>query len=334
MKVLVVGGAGYLGSVLCRDLLDKGYEVRVLDNLTYGFWGVYDLISNPDFEFITGDIRNLKSVMEAVKGVDAVIHLAGIVGDPASALSPEDTVEINHLSTQVIAEVCKYYNVERFIFASTCSVYGDSDTQGLLTEESLTNPLSLYAEMKLMSEKAIMEKANSIFSPTILRMGTLYGVSQRMRFDLVVNLFAINAVINRKLTLFGGEQKRCFCHVKDASDAYISCLESPIEKVNNQIFNVSTENLRIIDLAREVVERVHGAVLTIDEKKVDARSYITSSEKIRDLLDWSPVNNISGFVDEMIGAGDEWKDFNENPIYSNYEYLKLKGLTKIDAWEN
>ena len=238
-KVLVVGGAGYLGSVLCRKLLDMDYRVRVLDNLIFGDHGITELYPHPKFEFINGDMRNIQTVMNAVKGTDAVIHLAAIVGDPASALDPQETIEVNYLGTRLLAEICRYSQVNRFIFASTCSVYGASiNPNTKINEKSQLNPVSLYAEMKLKSEQGILELADENFSPTILRMATLYGLSPRMRFDLVVNLLTAKAGSDKKITIFGGDQWRPLLHVKDAADAYIRCLDMPIHQIGGDILNV------------------------------------------------------------------------------------------------
>ncbi|MCJ7696957.1 MAG: NAD-dependent epimerase/dehydratase family protein, partial [Thermoplasmata archaeon] len=227
-RILVVGGAGYLGGILCRKLLNCGYCVRVLDNLMYGDDGIKHIYHHHGFEFINGDIRDLRTVVKAINDVDAVIHLAAIVGDPASALDPRETIEINYLSSIILAEVCKQSQINRFIFASTCSIYGASESGKMLNETSKLNPVSLYAEMKLKSEQGILSMEDDNFSPTVLRMGTLFGVAPRMRFDLVINILCAKAIMERKFAVFGGSQWRAFCHVEDAAEAYITCLEAPI----------------------------------------------------------------------------------------------------------
>ncbi len=326
-RILVIGGAGYLGSVLCRKLLINGYRVRVLDCLMYGDKGIRDLYNNPNFEFKKGDIRDIQTVVESLKNVDGVIHLAAIVGDPASSIKPEETVEINYLATKILLWVCKYHKVKRFIFASTCSVYG-SNTEELLTETSETLPLSLYSEMKLKSENEILKMDNDTFSPCILRMATLYGQSSRMRFDLVINWFIMNAIKKKEFSLFGGNQERCFCHIEDAADAYIKCLETPLDIISGEILNVSSDNLKIIELGNKIIENVPDADMIIKEKEIDNRSYSTSNKKIMNMIGWKPSMSIDDFIDYMKRHSRIWNDY-ESPSYNNYEYLKRIGLREI-----
>lgn len=299
-KVLLIGGAGYLGSVLCRKLLSQGYQVRVLDNLTYGDWGIRELYEKKNFEFLKGDIRNISEVVEAIKGVDAVVHLAAIVGDPACSKNPEETIEINHLATKMLAETCKYFQVNRFIFASTCSVYGKSQTpQGILTEESSLNPVSLYAETKIECERSILETMDENFSPTIFRMATLYGYSPNMRFDLAINLMTAKALFDKKITIFGGEQWRPWLELEDAATAYINCLEAPIEKVRGEIFNVLSENYRIIEVGRKINSVFPQAKLELDKRKTDNRDYNVSFDKISRILNFQPKKEMTDGVVEI-----------------------------------
>ena len=327
-KVLVIGGAGYLGAILCQKLLEKGYMVRVLDNLTYGDDGIKDLYEHPKFGFIKGDMRNLQIVMECLKRMDAVIHLAAIVGDPASALNPQETIEINYLSTRMIAEACKYYQINRFIFASTCSVYGVSLTpETRLNEESALNPVSLYAAMKLKSEKGILELEDENFSPTILRMATLYGLSPRMRFDLVVNLLTAKAAIDKKIPLFGGEQWRPNLHVMDAAEAYIKCLEAPMNKIGGEIFNLGSndQNYQIKELGEIIHSMIPNAEIITDEENVDSRDYNVAFDKINKALNYKTNHTIEDGVVEIRDAIEKGivKDYNDDK-YSNYKFLLME----------
>jgi nucleoside-diphosphate-sugar epimerase/CBS domain-containing protein len=327
-KVLVIGGAGYLGSILCRKLLEKGYMVRVLDNLMYGDDGIKDLYSHSKFELIKGDMRNLQIVMKCLKRMDAVIHLAAIVGDPASALNPQETIEINYLSTKLIAEVCKYYQINRFIFASTCSVYGVSSTpETRINEESPLNPVSLYAEMKLKSEKGILELMDENFSPTILRMATLYGLSPRTRFDLIVNLLTAKAVIDQKITIFGGEQWRPNLHVKDAAEAYIKCLEAPINKIRGEIFNVGSndQNYQIKEIGNMINLIITEAEIITDKENVDRRDYNVAFDKIKKVLNYKTKYTIKNGVTDIRDAikNGSVKDYTDVK-YSNYNFLQEK----------
>jgi len=328
-KVLIIGGAGYLGSILCRRLLEGNYVVRVLDNLMYGDIGVKDLYANPKFELIEGDIRNLQVVMPCLREIDAVIHLAAIVGDPASALNPQETIEINYLSTKLIAEACKYYQINRFVFASTCSVYGVSSTpEERLNEASALNPVSLYASMKIKSEEGIIELLDENFSPTILRMATLYGLSPRMRFDLIVNLLSAKAIVDKKITIFGGEQWRPNLHVRDAAEAFVKCLEEPIATIKGQIFNVAAneQNYQIKEIGEKIHKVVPDAKVLIDRENVDRRSYRVSFDKIKLVLNYETNYTIEDAVAEIRDAIKEKvvQDYTYDG-YSNYRYLSEKG---------
>lgn len=320
-KILIIGGAGYLGSVLARRLLSKGYSVRVLDNVMYGGMGLAG-INSPNFEFINGDIRDIRTLVDAIKGVDAVVHLAAIVGDPASALSPEETLEVNYFATKAIVNICKYNQINRFLFASTCSVYG-AGSEAILTEDSDLVPLSLYANTKIESEKAILEEADENFSPTVFRMATLFGLSPRMRFDLVVNLFAAQSNFNKKINVFGGKQWRPHLHVQDAADAYIAALEAPIEKAKG-IFNVGGDalNARIIDLADIYKGLFPDVNININDAAADARDYRVSFNKIRDTLKFEPKISLLAGVSEIkkemdLGKFADW----DSETYNNIKYL-------------
>ncbi len=325
-KVLVVGGAGYLGSVLCHKLIEKEYNVKVLDNLTYGNHGIKDLYNHSKFEFIKGDMRNIQTVVDAVKDVDAVIHLAAIVGDPASALNPKETLEINYFGAKMLAEVCKYGQVNRFIFASTCSVYGaSSNLDTKINENSAVKPVSLYAEMKLKSEEGILGLADENFSPTILRMGTLYGLSPRMRFDLVVNILTMKALMENKIRIFGGEQWRPNLHVSDACNAYIKCLEEPMNVVRGEIFNVGSndENYKIIEIGEMIKSLIPETKMIVDKKDIDERDYNVSFDKIRKALGYSTSNTVTDGIEEIKESVSDgkFKDY-ANPKYSNYKFLQ------------
>ena len=270
MKVLVTGGAGYLGSILSRKLLDNGYQVRVIDALWYGQDPISECLKNENFELVNADIRNLMVTVKSMKGIDAVVHLASIVGMPASSIEPRTSEEINYLATKNIAELCQLHGIETYIFASTCSVYG-SQPNSLITEKSAVSPLDFYAKQKFFSERAIgwLNRA-----PTILRFGTLFGVSPRMRFDLVINLFAVQALTEGKITVFGGEQYRPFLHVDDAADSILFSLEKNLTGT----YNVISENMTILDAAKKI-SALTGCEISISQENEDKRNYKVSSEK-------------------------------------------------------
>jgi len=232
--VLVIGGAGYIGSVLCRKLLRSGYRVRVLDTLTYGDAGIEELRTDDFFTLIEGDMRSIETIMLAIDGADAVMHLGAIVGEPATEIDPRRTLELNYHATKLVADICKYHQINRFVFASTCSTYGKQDGE-LADETSELNPVSLYARTKIRSEEALLDMATDNFSPTIIRMATVYGLSPRMRFDLVVNILSAKAHFEDEIPIFGGDQYRPNVHVRDAAQAYVDCLETPIEDVGGEV---------------------------------------------------------------------------------------------------
>ena len=324
-RILVVGGAGYLGSVLCPYLLSKGYTVCILDNLTYGDAGIKNIYHYKNFEFTYGDMRDMKTVMRAIKDVDAVIYLAAIVGDPACDLDPEETIKSNYLATKLFAEVCKYSQINRFIFASTCSVYGAAEPGKMLTETSKLNPVSLYAQMKLKSEHGLLELEDDNFSPTILRMGTLFGSSPRMRFDLVVNILTIKALKEHQFKIFGGNQWRALCSVDDASDAYIRCLESPIKEVKGQVFNISTSNMQIKQIGDIVHKILPDAQMIIEKDKEDARNYCVSSDKAQRILDFEGLDEVE---DAVIDIKLKVKNTNAFEDYLNKKYSNVAFLRK------
>jgi nucleoside-diphosphate-sugar epimerase len=325
-SVLIIGGAGYIGSVLSRQLLAEGYRVRVLDNLTYGDHGVADLYDRDGFTLVEGDMRSIETVVEAIEGVDAVIHLGALVGDPASAIEPQKTLELNYHSVRLAASICKHHQINRFVFASTCSVYGESERpDDLLTETSPTNPVSLYGRSKLESEQAVLEMEDENFSPTVFRMATVYGLSPRMRFDLVVNVLSAKAQTEGTVPVFGGDQYRPNVHVADAARAYVDCLETPIDTVSGEVYNVGSnaQNHRILEVGRIVESCFPEATLDHQPEKEDDRTYQVEFTKIRDELGYEPERTIEDACREIREAFESGR-FDDYPAskYSNYQTLQ------------
>jgi len=315
-KILIAGGAGYLGSILVRKLLEMNYKVRVLDTLIFGDEPIKELLNNQNFELVKGDIRNIETISNALKEVDAVIHLAAVVGDPACKQEPQETIEINYLATKIFAEACKYHQINRFIFASTASVYGIKE--GLVNEKVAPNPVSLYARSKLKSEEGILSLVDENFSPTILRMGTLYGLSPRMRFDLVVNVLTMKAVTERKIKIFGGKQWRPLVHVADAAEAYIRCLEAPIEKVKGQIFNIGSneQNYQIYQLGEFVKEEMPEIIIETVPTDSDLRDYYQDNSKFNDMFGYKVRYTVKDAINEIKKAIEE--GIIRNPLDSKY----------------
>ncbi len=329
-NVLVVGGAGYVGSALLPKLLARGYHVRLLDLLFFGTDPIADLLCHPNLEVIKGDFRQTHQVIEAMDGVDAVIHLGALVGDPACAVDEALTIEVNLTATRMIAAASKSLGVRRFIFASTCSVYGTGDH--LLTEASALSPVSLYACTKIAAEKAVRDMADQHFAPTFLRFGTIYGLSGRTRFDLVINLMTAKALIDGEITVFGGDQWRPFLHVDDAARAILRTLEAPLPLVHTQVFNVGSDeqNLQIIDAAQVVHSAVQTARLVIQGSHADCRNYRVDFAKIRKVLDFAPRWRIQNGVQQVMNAihSGQIRDYRE-ARYSNVKSLVEDGIADL-----
>ena len=271
MRILLTGGAGYLGSVLTRKLLTNGHHVRILDNFLFGKGSLKDIQENKKLELVTGDIRDLSIVGKSLKNIDAVIHLASIVGTQSAELDSKVSTEINFMATRNIAELCKIYKIKQFIFASTCSVYG-AQPDRLIAENSEVDPMDSYGLSKFQSERAILQTYDY---PTILRLGTLFGASHRMRFDLAINLFIAQAMNKEKLTVFGGEQWRPFLHVDDAAEAFSFAVENKMEG----IYNVVWKNLTINQMAKDV-KKLFPSQVELSKDIVDKRDYRVSGKKL------------------------------------------------------
>lgn len=217
MKVLVTGVAGYIGSVLTTQLLAQGYEVLGIDSLMFGGDAIIGFYNNPKFSFVKADIRDIEQVKPHLQDVDAIVHLAAIVGDPACAKQPELAESTNWTGSKALLEAAhQQNNIKRFIFASTCSNYGKMEGDELITEESPLRPVSLYAQLKVKFEKHLLEgDYRDDFVPTALRFSTVYGLSPRIRFDLTVNEFTRDVALGRELIIFGEQFWRPYCHVND-----------------------------------------------------------------------------------------------------------------------
>jgi nucleoside-diphosphate-sugar epimerase len=283
-NVLVVGGAGYIGSVLVRRLMEGGYKVRVLDLLPLGDAPIASLLDDPGFDLQKADFRHVASVVRAVQDMDAVIHLGGIVGDPACNLDSKMTLEINVAATDLLRNVSSGQGIQRFLFASSCSVYGARDY--LLDEKSAPEPISLYACTKLDSERIIFQKRSPDFAPTVLRLGTAFGWSYRPRLDLVVNLLTAKAIFERRLLIFNRTQWRPFVHVEDIARAFIACLRAPNSRVAYEIFNVGSNDLNstLGDLASRVQAQVPDVEIVYVDNASDHRNYRVNFSKVSDVL--------------------------------------------------
>lgn len=301
---LVTGGAGYIGSGLVDLLLTNGHSVRVLDRLMYGSDPIQEFRTNPRFELIEGDVADISKLTQAMQGTSAIVHLAGLVGDPACAVDSKFTRQMNVISTQLVKDVAQSLGVHRFIFASSCSVYGVSDKE--VKENDPLNPVSLYAQTKIDSEQELLASARDDFFVTILRFATVFGHSRRPRFDLVANLFTAQAMNEGLITVVGPSQWRPFIHVNDLARAVLMTLEADPATVQGQIFNVGdkNQNLTILQLAeyvKAVTERFDRKVeISVREQKAnDLRNYAASFEKIRKTLGFEAATSMEAGITEM-----------------------------------
>jgi nucleoside-diphosphate-sugar epimerase len=336
-KVLLIGGAGYIGSSLVQKLLEAGYKVRLLDLFMYGKEPLGESVKHRDLELVEGDFRQADKVVAAMRDVGAVIHLGGLVGDPACALDERLTLEINLVATRLIAQVAKGEGVKRFVFASTCSVYGACD--GILDESSQLNPVSLYARSKIASEQVLLDMRDDSFAPAILRFGTIFGLSGRTRFDLVVNLLTAKAVFDRRITLYGGDQWRPFVHVDDAALAVLTILQAPIDRVDGEVFNIGGDNLNYtLQQVGEIIQRmVPNSELVDLGANGDRRNYRVDFAKARLKLGFTPKWKLEQGIAQVINAIKEGvvQDYTLSR-YSNVKFLsheRIQFLGKDSGWE-
>ena len=322
-KILVTGGAGYVGSVLVRKLLEKHYSVRILDQLVFGKESIQDLLSHKNFDLMVGSIEDEYITNKSVQDIDTVVHLAGISNDPCCDLAPELTHKINYLGTKQLIDLSKQAGVKRFIFGSTASVYGASSDR-VVTEEFPTNPLSLYAKTKLECEKLVAEEQSDDFSTCSLRKSTVYGYSPRMRFDLVVNILTAMAIKEKKIMVNGGDQWRPHLHILDAANAYINCLESSADKIRGQIFNLGSENFMIRDVAN-LIKEIFPDIKVFESNTPDKRSYRASFDKIFNVLNFKPERTIKDGILDIKEAFDKGLIVN----YTDLNYYNIKRVMKL-----
>jgi nucleoside-diphosphate-sugar epimerase len=328
-KVLVVGGGGYVGCVLVNELLAKGYSVKVLDRLFFGRAPLEPYLDR--VELVLEDMRNVDESHLADCG--AVINIGGLSNDPTAEFNPAANEELNTTASIQVAEAAKRAGVSRLIFASTCSIYdrgvGEEARDMLMDEGDDVDPRAAYATSKLAAETAILAMAGDDFSPVSFRKGTIFGFSPRMRYDLVLNAFVKDALSKGKLTLhYGGAMWRPLIDVKDVARAYVMALESDVELIRGQIFNLAAGNFRISELALRAREALNGLGVDVD-LDVDfsyrlVRSYRVSSEKISRVLGFEPRVTIEESIAHMVEEIDRhgFSDFS-NPRYYNIEWMKL-----------
>jgi nucleoside-diphosphate-sugar epimerase len=319
MKVFVTGGAGYIGSILCRTLVEKGYTVTCLDRLFFGTDPIKDIMDK--INLLKGDIRWFDP--EILKGVNVVIDLASLSNDPSGELAPEKTLDINYKGRVRVAKLSKKYGVARYVLASTCSVYGFQE--GIITEESKLAPLTTYAKANVLAEKGVLPLADKSFTVTALRQATVYGFSPRMRFDLAINGMVLGFFKNGKIPIMrDGKQWRPFIHVKDTSNAFITVLESDPELVNGQIFNAGSnqQNFQIFDLAKLVAESIKLPFAYEWYGSPDHRSYRVNFSKTEKTLNFEPKNTPMEGAREVFDALKEGRLRADDPRTITVQWYK------------
>lgn len=329
--VFVPGGAGYVGAVLVPALLDAGYRVRVLDLYLYGHEPLAGVRGNPNLEEIVGDVRDPAAVRAAVRGCDAVIHLACISNDPSVELDPTLSQSVNFDSFGPLVRACKAAGVRRFVFASSGSVYGVSDSPDV-TEDHPLVPVSLYNKFKAMCEPVLLAERTADFVPVIVRPATICGYSPRQRLDLTVNILTSHAVNAGKITVFGGAQMRPNLHIADMVDLYQLLLTAPDDKVAGEIFNAGYQNYTVAETAeivRDVVGREmpeRGGVEIVTTPSDDIRSYRVNADKVKRVLGFVPKRTIEDAVGDLIRAfrAGRLPNAMTDPRYFNIRLMKEK----------
>jgi nucleoside-diphosphate-sugar epimerase len=314
-KILVTGGAGYIGSVLVRLLLKHNYKVRVLDSLLFGGESIVELLNDINFEFVKGDVRDEQVLKIALKNVDAVANLAAIVGDPSCAKQPELAREINFEAAKTMYNIANMLGVNRFIFASTCSNYGKmEDPDTFVDENSKLAPVSLYAETKVATENFLLNQPKeNRCKPTCLRFSTVYGLSPRMRFDLTVNEFTKELALGRELMIFGEQFWRPYSHVVDLSRSVLAVIEARGKKVDFNVFNVgnTNENYTKKMLVEEIVRQLPGSKVKYIQRNDDPRDYKVSFKKINEILGFETSRTVPEEITQIIKVVKE--GFFKNP---------------------
>jgi nucleoside-diphosphate-sugar epimerase len=303
--ILVTGGAGFLGSVLVNRLLQVSCSVRVLDSLRFGGGALLTSWNHPAFEFVHGDIRDEATVRRCMRGIDSVVHLAAIVGDPACARTPDEAQAVNVDATLLLFEESARANVSTFLLASTCSNYGVTGTADTLADENTDlAPLSLYARTKVQCEQMLLNGSSTQCpAVTALRLATLYGISQRMRFDLTVNDFAMQMATKKHLVVQAAETWRPYVHVADAARGICSLLAVP-EKTGGQVYNIGStcQNFTKAEIVTMVSQQVPEAEVEYRATTSDLRNYRVSFKKFENDLNFVPERRIPAAIADVVHA--------------------------------
>jgi len=306
-KILVTGATGYKGTVLVPKLLAKGYQVIALDTQWFGNF----LPEHSHLTVIKGDVRQTGDI--PLDGIDAIIHLASIANDPCGDLNPKLTWEVSALATMQLAERAKKSGVKQFIYASSGSVYGIKEEQQV-TEDLTLEPISEYNKTKMVAERVLLSYADDM-AVQIVRPATVCGISPRMRLDVSVNMLTMQALENKRITVFGGQQVRPNIHMDDITDLYIYMLENP-EKTQG-IFNAGFENISILDIANMVKDKINCEIVVTPSN--DPRCYRVNSDKLL-ATGFKPNKNVATAIDEIVNA------YQENQLKNEDRFHNLKWM--------
>lgn len=302
MRILVAGGAGYIGSVLTRQLLEKGHAVVVFDNLSLGGDAIIDLLSHKKFQLIPGDIRNRRQVKAALENVDCVVNLAALVGESSCNKDPKETNDINYKGAKHLCDLSKELGIKRFIQISTCSNYGISDTKHPATENSPLYSNSTYSKTKIAAEEYVIKHVSKKMTVCVLRLATAYGISPRMRFDTLVNEFVRDAHVDKKISIYQPHTWRSFIHVADIAQAIILCLTASTDKIHNQVFNVVNKNYQKQALVTFVKKYIPTCKMDITSTKAEIRDYNVDGGKIKKVLGFKAKISLENGMKEVLHA--------------------------------
>lgn len=322
-RVLVTGGAGYVGAVLVPKLLEAGYQVKVLDLYLYGRNVLDDVANHPGLEQIEGDIRDRALLEKSMPGCDAVIHLACISNDPSFELNPDLGKSINYDAFFDLVDVAKDSGVSRFVYASSSSVYGIKSDPNV-SEELPLEPLTDYSKYKALCEDVLLKAQAPSFTTVVIRPATVCGYSPRLRLDLTVNILTNFAVNKGQIVVFGGAQKRPNIHIDDMAELYVQMLSEPAERIAGKVFNVGYENHTVADIA-QMVGRVVGETKIVTQPTDDNRSYHISSEKIRRELGYEPKRSIEAAAKDLLEA------FKAGRIPNSFDDIRYYNIKTMQA---
>jgi len=305
-NILLIGGEGYIGNVISQKLLSKNYKIVSIDNLLYNNqFCVLNKIQSENYRFVYGDMLDTTTIDTLIDASDAVVLLAGLVGDPITKKYPEESALINNQGVKNVIDLCAKFNTKKFIFVSTCSNYGLIENNQLADENYKLNPLSLYAKSKVTAEKYILSLEDKTdMNPTILRFATAFGLSPRMRFDLTISEFIRDLAIGNELLVYDANTWRPYCHVQDFATLIEMVIHAPEETVSFEVFNAGSEvnNATKQMIVNLILKRIPNGKVLYQKNGSDPRNYRVSFKKVKSILGFEPIYTINDGIDELLDA--------------------------------